>query len=61
VKTEKDPKKTDDKRVYRRPQLTVFGSVSNITQVNNKDPAFIDNPGAPMTMVGDGSNLPQGS
>jgi hypothetical protein len=37
METEKDHVKTDDKRVYRSPQLTEFGSVANITQVNKND------------------------
>ena len=43
METEKDPVKADDKRVYRSPQLTAFGSVANVTRVN-EDAARNDNP-----------------
>jgi hypothetical protein len=42
METEKDPVKADDKCVYRSPQLTKFGSVANITQVN-KNSDDLDN------------------
>ena len=42
METEKDPQETDNKRAYRTPQLTQFGSVANITRVNNPN-AFDDN------------------
>jgi hypothetical protein len=34
METGKDDPKVVDKRAYHRPQLTQFGSVANITQVN---------------------------
>jgi hypothetical protein len=43
METEKDHVKTDDKRVYRSPQLTEFGSVASTTRVND-DAARNDNP-----------------
>ena len=39
---EKDPVKIDSKRDYRSPQLTQFGSVAKVTQVN-KPGTFTDN------------------
>jgi hypothetical protein len=43
METEKDPVKTDNKRAYRSPQLTEFGSVASTTRVNN-DAFAVDNP-----------------
>ena len=43
MEIEKDSKEADDKRAYRSPQLTQFGSVATTTRVNNDDLAF-DNP-----------------
>ena len=54
MKTEKDPEQTDDKRVYRRPQLMQFGSVANVTRVNNKDPILPDNDMNQSAMGSDG-------
>ena len=34
METEKNPARGDDKRVYRRPQLSQFGAVANVTRVN---------------------------
>jgi hypothetical protein len=42
IETEKDHVNADDKRVYRRPQLTAFGSVANVTRVNKPGPQ-VDN------------------
>jgi hypothetical protein len=40
METEKDPRDTDNKRAYRSPQLTQFGSVANITRVNKPGDEF---------------------
>lgn len=42
MEKEKDPVKIDSKRVYRRPQLTQFGAVANITKVQSPS-TFDDN------------------
>jgi hypothetical protein len=42
MEIEKDHVKTHNKRAYHRPQLTQFGSVANITQVNQPEP-HVDN------------------
>jgi hypothetical protein len=46
VKTEKDPEQTDDKRVYRRPQLSVLGPITRTT-LSNKKGEVLDNPNQP--------------
>ena len=61
METEKEPQQTGKKRSYRSPQVTEFGSVANITRVN--DPTGgADNPNTgemgaegPMTPPGLGS------
>jgi hypothetical protein len=55
METEKDHVKADDKRAYRSPQLTAFGSVANITRVNNQS-VDDDNPNT----VQMGTQLPPG-
>jgi hypothetical protein len=55
METEKDHVKTDDKRVYRSPQLTAFGSVANVTRVNTMSLAVPDNPQMSNSMGNDGS------
>jgi len=42
MEKEKDPVKIDSKRAYRRPKLTQFGSVANVTRVN-KPGTYTDN------------------
>ena len=43
MKTEKDPEQADDKRVYRRPQLSVLGPITRTTLSNVKG-LVLDNP-----------------
>jgi hypothetical protein len=50
MKTEKDPIETDNKRAYRSPQLTAFGSIAGNTQAQQKGPDN-DNSGVPSSMA----------
>ena len=47
MKTEKDPEQADDKRVYRRPQLSVLGPITRTTLSNQQGPV-LDNPTQPL-------------
>ena len=57
MEIEEERRETDNKRVYRSPQLAQFGSVANITRVNNKDPSLPDNPMNPNGMGTDGGMI----
>ena len=51
METEKEQIENDHKRVYRSPQLTAFGSVANLTRVNNTG-EVPDNPSNPNEIQG---------
>ena len=59
METEKDHVKTDDKRVYRSPQLTEFGSIANTTQVQMAGD-FNDNGTTPGFSMSTGNMGPMG-
>ena len=59
MKTEKDHEQNDDKRVYRSPQLTVFGSIAHTTQVNMTG-GDDDNSGTPGFSMAVGIMTPPG-
>ncbi|MEH6584249.1 MAG: hypothetical protein V7754_20120 [Halioglobus sp.] len=47
METEKEPRPTGKKRAYHSPQVTPFGPVANVTQVNfnaeaNDNPSSMD-------------------